>query len=297
MNKYEPSGELLEPVVNDREFQFAAMALNHDHIHAQVCGLVHAGATLKWVYDTDPKRAKDMADKYGALVAGSEAQVLEDEDVKLIAAAAIPNQRGPLGIRCMEHGKDYFTDKTPFTTHQQLEDAREAAKCTGKKYIVFYSERLYSESGMYACDLIDMGAIGQPIHYIGTGPHKHGKGGRPSWFYNFQQYGGILCDIGSHQTEQFLTYLGATDAKVISASVANYANPDTPEFEDFGDAHLMADNGTTGYYRVDWFTPDKLQAFGDGRIIILGTEGYIELRKYVDIGHTVDGGHIYTHLQ
>jgi predicted dehydrogenase len=293
VSKYEPSGKLPEPVVKSGEFQIAAMALDHGHIHGQVGGLIAAGASLKWVYDADPKRAKEFADKYGGKVAESEAQVLEDDDVKLVAAAAVPNLRGPLGIRCMDAGKDYFTDKTPFTTHQQLEDAREAVKRTGKKYSVFYCERLSTESGMYACDLIEMGAIGQPVQYIGTGPHKHSKGTRPDWFYNMEQYGGILCDIGSHQSEQFLTYMGANDAKVISATVANYANADTPELEDFGDAHLVADNGTTGYYRVDWFTPDILKTFGDGRIIILGTEGYIELRKYVDIGHTVEGGHVY----
>jgi len=34
---------------------------------------------------------------------------------------------------------------------------------------------------------------------------------------------------------------------------------------------------------VDWFTPDGLSVWGDGRTFVLGTEGYIELRKYVDI--------------
>lgn len=293
MSNYEPSGKLPQPVVKPGEFVFAAMALDHGHIGGQTSGLISAGATLKWVYDADPKRAKDFADKFGAKVAESEAQVLEDKEVKLVAAAAIPNLRGPLGIRCMEAGKDYFTDKTPFTTMGQLQDAKDAVKRTGRKYACYYSERLHTESGMYACDLIEMGAIGRVVHVIGTGPHKHSKGSRPDWFYNHEQYGGILCDIGSHQSEQFLTYTGAREAKVVHAKIANYANKDTPEFEDFGDATLVADNGATGYYRVDWFTPDKLKAFGDGRIFIMGTEGYIELRKYCDVARTDKGSNVY----
>lgn len=293
MSKYEPSGKLPEAVVKPGEFHFAAMALDHGHIHGQTGGLLSAGATLKWVYDADPARAKDFVAKHGGQVAESEAQILEDEQVKLVAAAAIPNLRADLGIRVMEHGKDYFTDKTPMTTHQQLEDAKAAVKKTNQKYAVYYSERINTESGMYACDLIEMGAIGRVVHVIGTGPHKHSKGTRPDWFYNHEQYGGILCDIGSHQSEQFLTYTGAKDAKVVHSKVANYNNKDTPELEDFGDATLVADNGATGYYRVDWFTPDKLKAFGDGRIFIMGTDGYIELRKYCDVGRTEKGSNVY----
>ena len=49
----------------------------------------------------------------------------------------------------------------------------------------------------------------------------------------------------------------------------------------------------TGYIRVDWFTPDGLPAWGDGRLTILGTEGYIELRKYVDIAGRPGGDHVF----
>jgi predicted dehydrogenase len=97
-----------------------------------------------------------------------------------------------------------------------------------------------------------------------------------------------LCDIGSHQIEQFLFYSGAFDATVTSARIANYANPKYPELEDFGDATLVADNGATSYFRVDWLTPNGLRTWGDGRTVILGTDGYIELRKYIDVAR--DGG-------
>ena len=53
--------------------------------------------------------------------------------------------------------------------------------------------------------------------------------------------------------------------------------------EDFGEISLTGDNGASFYSRVDWYTPDGLRAWGDGRTFILGTEGSIELRKYLDV--------------
>ncbi len=76
------------------------------------------------------------------------------------------------------------------------------------------------------------------------------------------------------------------------SQIANYNNPDTPELDDFGDATLVGNNGASGYFRIDWFTPDGLGTWGDGRMFILGTEGYIELRKYINVA-TDKGSHLF----
>jgi hypothetical protein len=34
---------------------------------------------------------------------------------------------------------------------------------------------------------------------------------------------------------------------------------------------------------VDWFTPEGSHAWGDGRLFVLGTEGMLEIRKYMEI--------------
>ncbi len=290
---YAPQGKP-SPVVKPGEFAFAAAHLDHGHIYGQCNGLLEAGAELKWVYDPDPKKVEAFRAKFPqAKVARDVDEILADSTVKLLAAAAVPCDRGPLGCRVMEAGKDYFTDKTPFTTLAQLDQAKAAVARTGRKYMVYFSERLHVESAMHATDLVAGGAIGRVIQVIGLGPHRLGKAGRPAWFFQKAKYGGILTDIGSHQFEQFLTYTGATDATVTQAAVANYANPDTPEFEDFGEASLLGDNGTSNYIRVDWFTPDGLSTWGDGRTVILGTKGYIELRKYVDVGREKTGDNVY----
>ncbi len=290
---YAPQGKP-QPVVKPGEFVFAATHLDHGHINGQCNGLTEAGGQLKWVFDADTAKAEAMAARYpGAQVARSLDQILDDADVKLVAAAAIPNLRGPLGCKVMEAGKDYFTDKTPFTTLAQLDNAKAAVARTGRKYACYFSERLHVESAMFATDLVQQGAIGKVVQVIGFGPHRLNAPSRPAWFFNKEQYGGILCDIGSHQFEQFLTFTGATDATITHAAVGNYANPQFPELEDFGEANLLGDNGATNYIRVDWLTPNGLSTWGDGRMTILGTKGYIELRKYVDVGREKTGDHVY----
>lgn len=290
---YAPQGKP-SPVVKPGEFVFAAAFLEHGHINGQCNGLIEAGAQLKWVYDSDPKKVEAFVAKYpGVKVARSFDEILDDKEIKLVAAAAVPSERGSIGCRVMESGRDYFTDKTPFTSLQQLDQAKAVVARTGRKYAVYFSERLHVESAMYATDLVASGAIGRVLQVIGLGPHRLGKPGRPAWFWEKAKFGGILTDIGSHQFEQFLTYTGATDATVTQAAVANYANPDKPEFEDFGEASLLGNNGASNYIRVDWFTPDGLSTWGDGRTIILGTKGTIELRKYVDIGREKKGDNVY----
>ena len=290
---YAPQGEV-KPVVKPGEFAFAAAYLEHGHIYGQCNGLVEAGAELRWVYDPDPKKIEAFLGKFPHVrVARSFDEILADSAVRLVAAAAIPSERCAIGCRVMNAGKDYFTDKTPFTTMEQLDEARQTARTTKRKYMVYFSERLHVESAMHAGDLIAGGAIGRVIQVLGLGPHRLNKSSRPEWFFKRAQYGGILCDIGSHQFEQFLHFSGATDATITQAAIGNFGNPDVPEFEDFGEASLLGNNGTSNYVRVDWFTPDGLSTWGDGRTVILGTKGYIELRKYVDVARDRLGDNLY----
>jgi predicted dehydrogenase len=283
------------PVVKEGEFCIAAVALDHGHIYGMCNGLTEAGARLKSVYDPDPHKVDDFCKTYpGVKRAVSEEEILADPEVRLIAGAAVTSERCTLGLRVMSAGKDYFTDKAPLTTLAQLEAAKAKVQETGKKYAVYYSERLHVESAVFAGQLIEQGAIGKVIQVIGLGPHRLGTAGRPDWFFKKDKYGGILCDVGSHQIEQFLYYTGAKDATVVHSQIANYNNPQYPELDDFGDASLVADNGTSGYFRVDWFTPDGLQMWGDGRTFILGTDGFIEQRKYMQLGEKNSrGGNVY----
>lgn len=277
--------------VRPGDFVFSVTGLEHGHIEGMCGALIKAGAQLKAVYEPDEsKRAAFLRKFPQAVSVSSEEALLQDPGVHLIASAAIPAQRCALGLRVMAAGKDYFTDKGPFTSLAQLEAARQAVRATGRKYMVYYSERLHNEGAVLAGQMIEQGEIGDVIQVTGFGPHRLGAAGRPPWFYRRADYGGILCDIGSHQIEQYLYYAGEEDGEVTMSRVGNYDHPQYPELEDFGDCAITGKKGTTNYFRVDWFTPDGLGTWGDGRTLILGTKGYIEIRKYIDIASGKPGG-------
>lgn len=273
--------------------RFSAIGLNHSHIYAQVNLLLRAGAEFVAFYAKEPDLVEKFAQTYPQVrLAESPQEILEDETIHLIASAAIPCERAPLGIAVMRHGKDYMSDKPGFTTFDQLAEARQVQAETGRIFSVCYSERFENRATVKAGELVQAGAIGQAVQTIGLGPHRIGLHTRPGWFFRREQYGGIIADIGSHQVDQFLFFTGSTQAEVVAAQVANYKYPEYPELEDFGEV-ILRGNGGTGYVRVDWFTPDGLATWGDGRVVILGTEGYIELRKYCDIAGRPGENHLF----
>ncbi|MEM7218695.1 MAG: Gfo/Idh/MocA family oxidoreductase [Pseudomonadota bacterium] len=274
-----------ERIVGPGEFRFAAAYLDHGHIYGQTAGLLAAGATLTSVYDPDPERVAAFTKRFpAASVARSFDELLQDQALQLIAAAAVPNERGAIGEAVLRAGKHYFTDKSPFTSLEQLASARDVVAATGGRYFVYYSERLHNEAGWHAGEIIAAGAIGEVLQVTTLAPHRLSKASRPDWFFDKSRYGGILTDLGSHQVEQFLTYAGCEDASVNFARVANLGHPDRPGLEDFGELSLTGDNGASFYARVDWYTPDGMPVWGDGRTFIMGSRGTLEVRKYTDLG-------------
>lgn len=280
---YAPTSDT-EKVVGPGEFVIAAAFLDHGHIYGQVNGLRDAGATLKSVYDPDPERLQKFCATYPEVNAVERFEdILNDPAIHMVCSAAIPRERAATGIRVLEAGKDYFTDKSPFTTLQQLAQVRKVVARTGGKYAVYYAERLHNDAAWRAGELIAEGAIGRVLQVLNLAPHRLAKSTRPDWFFDKAAYGGILTDIGSHQVEQFLTYAGCKDATINFARVANFSHPDKPGLEDFGEVSMTGSNGASFYCRVDWYTPEGLRTWGDGRTFIVGTQGTIELRKYLDV--------------
>jgi predicted dehydrogenase len=273
--------------------RFAVIGLNHGHIYGQTEAVIRGGGELLSFYAPEADLAAAFAKRYPqAKPARSEKEILEDKSVQLVVSASIPDERAPLGVRVMKHGKDFMVDKPGITTLDQLAEARRVQKETGRIYSIMYSERLENRATVKAGELVKAGAIGKVVQTIGLGPHRMNAGTRPAWFFDPKRFGGILCDIGSHQFDQFLFFTGSTRAEVVAAQVGNVHHAQYPGFQDFGDVMLRGDGGT-GYIRVDWFTPDGLNTWGDGRLTILGTDGYIELRKNVDIAGREGGNHLF----
>jgi predicted dehydrogenase len=281
--------------------KFAVCGVSHDHIYGMIGAIQRGGGELvaAWVGEEDKlatfkKRFPDVK------VVKTQDEILNDSSVQLVLSSQIANERAPLGVRAMKHGKDFLADKPGITTFEQLAEVRKTIAETKRIYGIMYSERLEVKAAVYAGVLIQQGAIGKVIQTINIAPHQivqgHGDAGggtgRPEWFWNPDQYGGILCDIGSHQVDQFLFYTGSQQAEVVESQIANVRHPDRPRFQDFGDMVLRGDRGL-GYVRLDWFTPDGLGTWGDGRLFILGTNGYIEVRKYTNVAVAHQGNNLF----
>ncbi len=274
--------------------RFAAIGLNHFHIYGQIDLMLKAGAEFvaycgeeERFFDRPFAKHYPQAEKVEDI-----SRILDDESISLVLSAAVNSERAPLGISVMRHGKDFMVDKPGITSLVQLAEVKKVQAETKRIYSICYSEHFETRSTVKAGELLRSGAIGRLVNTVGLGPHRLNKPRRPAWFFQREKSGGILADIGSHQCEQFLFFTDRLSAELVTATVANRANPETPEFQDFGEM-LLRTPEVTGYVRLDWFTPDGLPTWGDGRLTLIGTEGYMELRKYVDIDGKPGTDHLF----
>jgi predicted dehydrogenase len=273
--------------------QFSVISINHGHIYSQVEAVKRGGGQLVSFFAKEEDLATAFQKRFPEVKRVSdEREILENKSIQLVLSSGIPDERAPLGVRVMQHGKDYMVDKPGIITLDQLAQVRKVQKQTGKIYSIMYSERLENRATIKAGELVKEGAIGKVIQTIGLGPHRMNAGTRPAWFFEKKRFGGIITDIGSHQFDQYLFFTGTTKADIVASQVGNVHHSQYPEFEDFGDVMLNG-NGGAGYIRVDWFTPAGLKTWGDGRLTILGTDGYIEIRKNIDIAGRDGGNHLF----
>ena len=263
--------------------RFAVIGLDHRHVYELTAYLIEAGMECAgyWPVTTDQGVLDGFRKRFPHLPAVEERErLLDDRSIQVIVTAAIPCERAPLAVEAMRRGKDVLVDKPGITDFAQLAEVERAVQETGRIFSVCFSERFQTPSTEVALQAVRSGAIGQVVQTVGLGPHRLNRPTRPGWFWDASTYGGILVDIASHQIDQFLAFTGSAEAEIAYASIGHYAVGGG--FEDFGQV-VLRNARATGYIRVDWFTPDGLPTWGDGRLVILGTEGTIELRKYIDI--------------
>lgn len=280
--------------MSKRPITFAVIGIDHRHIYGMIEYMRATGAVCKgWWTEGEPTTLRGFLKRFPDLPRVADRRVfLNDPAIDLIQISAIPADRAALAIEAMEHGKDVMVDKPGCTTLAQLEILREVIRRTGRIWSVNYSERFEVPAAVKATELVAAGAIGKVVQTIGLGPHRLNRALRPKWFFELDRYGGILCDIGSHQIDQFMFFTGSATAEIVASSVGNFANPGDRGLQDFGEILLRSPHAQ-GYTRLDWYTPDALDTWGDCRATILGTEGYIELRKYIDIAGRPGADHLF----
>ena len=277
-----------------RPLRFAAIGLDHRHVFHLVGESIAAGAEcVGYCPETSDQRVLEgFRERFPGLPAIERDRLFDDPTIDFIVCAAIPRDRAGLAVRAMRAGKDVMVDKPGATTLAELEAIEAAARDTGRIFSICFSERFVVRACEAASRLVAEGAIGRVVQTTGLGPHRLNRAIRPPWFFDNAAFGGILVDIGSHQIDQFLHFTGSTDAEIVASAVANHALADVPDFEDYGEMLLRSDRAS-GFIRVDWYTPDGLPTWGDGRLVLLGTEGYIELRKYANIATDEGPGHVF----
>ena len=277
-----------------KSLNLAVLGIDHGHIFDMLDEMIKEGCNCNnfWT-EGSPLTIKEFNKKYPNIRrVENKSEILNDDKIDMILISSIPKDRASISIEALNSGKDVMVDKPGCTTLDQLEDLKLTTKKTGKIWSVNFSERFHVAAVAKAEQLVSEGKIGKVKQTMGTGPHRQGNYERPDWFYNRESYGGIITDIGSHQIHQFLVFTNSNEAKITHAMVENTTQKKFPGFQDFGEVNLSGNEGH-GYIRLDWFTPDALPTWGDGRLFILGDKGFIEIRKYTDLAKSDSGNHLY----
>ncbi len=226
--------------------KFAVCGMSHDHIYGMIGAVQRGGGELVAAWGGEDDKLAQFRKRYPDVkIAATQDEILDDPAVQLVLTSQVASERAGLAVRAMKRGKDFLSDKPGMTTLEQLAEVRKTIAETKRIYAILYSELLEVKAAVYAGVLVKQGAIGRVIQTINIAPHQiiqhSGDAGgavpRPAWFWNPDQAGGILCDIGSHQVDQFLFFTGSTEAEVVASEVANVRHPDHPQFFDFG--HMM----------------------------------------------------------
>jgi predicted dehydrogenase len=272
--------------------RFAAIGLDHRHIYDLTAGLLAAGAQCVG-HDPESSDQRVLAGfrkRFPDVPSVEQGRLLDDKSIDFIVLAAIPRDRAAIAIEAMRRGKDVMVDKPGVTTSDQLAAIEAAVRETGRIWSMALG-RLTSSAVQVALQVARSGELGRLVSLTSLAPHRLNRALRPAWFFERAAYGGIITDIGVHSIDQFLAFADVSDATIAAATIGCFGT-EPPGFEDFAEVTLRG-GGMTGTMRLDWFTPDGLADWGDGRLFLTGTEGTLELRKNLDLEGRAGGNHMF----
>jgi predicted dehydrogenase len=272
--------------------RFAAIGLDHRHIYDLTQGLLDAGAECVGYNPdtTDPRVLAGFRKRFPHVPAVETRRLLDDPSIDFVVIAAVPRDRARLAVAAMRSGKDVMVDKPGVTTTDDLA-AIQSTVLEKERIWSIALGRLTSPAQQEALRIARSGELGGLVHVTALAPHRLNRALRPAWFFDAPAYGGIINDIGTHSIDSFLAFADADDAEITHATVAAFGT-EPPGFEDFAEV-VLATPSVRGYVRLDWFTPDGLPTWGDGRMFLVGSEGTLELRKNLDIEGRAGGDHMF----
>ncbi len=279
--------------------KFAVCGMSHDHVNGMIGAVQRGGGELVAAWGGEEDKLAAFRKKYPDVkLVTTQDEILDDPSVQLVLTSQIASERAGIAVRAMKRGKDVLSDKPGLTTLQQLAEVRKTIAETKRIYAIMYSELLEVKAAVYAGELIRQGAIGKVIQTINIAPHQifqhggeaGGGSGRPDWFWNPDQYGGILCDIGSHQVDQFLFFyrIDRGGEVVESCRSRMCAIPNTRASKILA-TWFCAATAASVMCASTGSRPTAWEPGATAGSSILGTDGYsMEVRKYTNV---VASGH------
>ena len=231
------------------------MGRNHARVYSELSDLVA-------VCDFDPKKAKEVADRFGCDAYSDVDAFLSDSKVEAITVATpTVHHREPV-IKALEIGIDVLVEKPISDTVKNAKDIVRVAKRTGRILSVGMIER-HNPIVKFTKELLDKGTIGDIINISTKRVSSY-----PARITDV----GVVTDIAVHDIDA-IRYL--SDSEVISVYALG-GSVKTAPLIDHATILLELDRDMQGLMEVSWLTPMKLR-----EISITGMNGIADM-DYMD---------------
>ena len=187
--------------------------------------------------DEDAKKGamegRDLNFKYD-----SYEEILNDENVDVVAIGDYYEKRGKMAIEALKHGKHVFCDKPICIKLEELYEIRELSEKNNLQVGCMLDLRYMAQVSKVK-ELLKNDEIGT-VHIASvTGQHALGYSTRPHWYYEDNKHGGTINDIGIHGVDLLRFITGKNLTKVDCAKTWNAFADKEPQFKD--SAQFMID--------------------------------------------------------
>ena len=167
----------------------------------------YRGTTVVACSDLETARAASAAEKYGVPQVLSTRDLLASPDVDLVLNLTIPNAHASVAMAAIEAGKHVYNEK-PLAI--DFEDGKQILeKAETKRVRVGCAPDTFLGAGIQTCrQLIDEGAIGEPIACEAHMQCHGHEGWHPAPEFYYQKGGGPMLDMGPYYLTALATLMG-----------------------------------------------------------------------------------------
>lgn len=255
---------------------FSIIGCEHEHISIFIEEMLELGHECAGIYEAENKALlESVAEKYNLPIA-EDKEMLLSNNVDMVGSSAINNQKIDIIELCEERGKHIMVDK-PAVTNREDYKRLQAVIDRGQIEVGMLLTERYRPAFSTLKRYIDEQRLGKIINIGIRKPHKLKPSTRPAWHFSKEQGGGIVIDLFVHDFD-LLRWLTGDEIRGFDGMVTKNMLPEYPTFYDAAAVQVLLKDNTIAQLYADWHTPEASKTYGDGRIFVVGTEGYAELR-------------------